>query len=119
MEKIALGFLLGLISFLLLFFIGEPALYHLGDVALIPILLVMAVYFFICQLNLSRGHPDALRRDWPIMLALDAVWIVVIIIMFFVERLEVILAQGVGILISCFGATLAGAFVAAKKAGKE
>ncbi len=119
MPKAALAFLLGVISFFLLFFIGEPATYHLGDVGLIPTFLLMAVYFFICQFQLSRGNPDAYRKDWPVMLALDAVLIVALFVMILSERLEVVLTQGLGILVSCFGATWAGAFAASKKAGRR
>jgi hypothetical protein len=119
MPKASLAFLLGFIGFLLLFFIVEPATHHLGDVGLIPTFLLMAVYFFICQFQLSRGNPNAHRKDWPVMLALDAVCIAALFVMILSERLEVVLAQGIGILVSCFGATWAGAFAAAKKAGRK
>ena len=75
--------------------------------------------FFICQFLLSRGNPNAFLKDWPIMLALDAVVLVVLFPMAFSERLEVIMAQGGGILLFCCGGTLAGAFVASKVARRK
>lgn len=97
-------------------FIGELFMHVWGDVGLIPAFILMAVYFFICQFFLSRGNPDVYRKDWPIMLALDATLLTLLIVMFFSERLEVILSQGFGILVFCCGATWAGAFAASKAA---
>jgi hypothetical protein len=83
---------------------------------LTPTFVMMALYFFACQFFLSRGHPGALFEDWPIMLALDLVWIFVLVSMALLEPLEVILNQGIGMFISCFGGTLAGAFAASRRA---
>jgi hypothetical protein len=79
----------------------------------------MATYFFICQFRLSRGNPNAYRKDWPVMLALDVIWVVVFFGTVFAERREVVIAQGLGILVSCFGATWAGAFAASMKARRK
>jgi hypothetical protein len=78
----------------------------------------MAVYFFACQFFLSRGHPDALFTDWPVMLALDSWWIVILVSMAILERLEVIFSQGLGLFISCIGCTVAGAFAGSMRARK-
>ena len=116
MRKVLPGLVLGLISFPLLFAIGETLLSNYGDAGLTATFFVMAVYFFVCQFLLSRGNPDALFKDWPIMLGLAAFQLILLIPMVLLESLEVILSQGVGILLSCCGGTLAGAFVASKRA---
>jgi hypothetical protein len=64
----------------------------------------------------SRGNPNALFTDWPIILALDAFQLVMFNLVILFERLEVILSQGLGLLLSCCGATVAGAFIASKRA---
>jgi len=61
---------------------------------------------------LSRGNPDAYRKDWLIMLGLDATLLLVFLNTVLAERREVILSQGLGILLSCCGATFAGAVAA-------
>ena len=76
----------------------------------------MAAYFFICQFRLSRGNPNAYRRDWPVMLALDVIWIAAFIGMVLTERREVVITQGPGIFVSCFGAAWAGSFAASMRA---
>jgi hypothetical protein len=78
----------------------------------------MAVFFFTCQFFLSRGNPGALFEDWPVMLALDTVWVVILIFMAIPEREEVFLSHCVGIFFSCFGGTMAGAFAASMRARK-
>lgn len=40
---------------------------------MIPLFFWIAPYFFICQFLLSRGNPDAYRKDWQIMLLLNAI----------------------------------------------
>jgi hypothetical protein len=119
MPKALIAFLLGLFSFLLFMFVGETASYHLGDVGFILAFILMAAYFFFCQFLLSRGNPYAYRKDWPIMLALDAILIVAVFIMVLVEKPQVVLSQGLGILLSCCGGTFAGAVVASLAARKK
>jgi hypothetical protein len=70
----------------------------------------MFAYFFFCQFFLSCGNPNALPKDWRIMLALDAVLLFVLIPMALLETKEVVQAEGSGFLFSCCGGTLAGAF---------
>jgi putative effector of murein hydrolase len=105
MRKTWIAFLLGLPSFLVLMGVGETA-------GLIVAFTSLAVYFFICQFLLSRTNPDAYRKDWPFMLALDATPFVVVFIMVLVEKRAVILEQGPGILLAACGGTYAGAVVA-------
>jgi len=120
MSKALMAFFLGLLSFILFMFVGEAAMYHIGEaVGLFVALILMAAYFFICQFLLSRGNPNAHRKDWPIMLALDSVPLLLVFIMALAERREVILSQGLGILISCCGGTLAGAVAASVAARRR
>jgi hypothetical protein len=119
MPKAWIAFFLGLFAFFIFMFIGEKLSDHYGNAGLLATFVVMLAYFFICQLFLSRGHPDAYRKDWPIMLALDAVLLLLLIPMVLLERPEVVLAQGLGILISCFGGTWAGAFTASMRARRR
>jgi hypothetical protein len=72
----------------------------------------MAVYFFVCQFWLSLGNLDAYRKDWPVMLALDATVFASVLIMVLVETRAVILSYGPGMLLSACGGTYAGAVAA-------
>jgi hypothetical protein len=111
------AFLLGLLSFVLMMFISESRVKLIGEtMGLLAAFASLAVYFFICQFLRSRGNPDALRTDWRIMLTLGAVPFVSVVIMVLVERRDVILAQGPGILLACCGGTFAGAFAASRAA---
>jgi hypothetical protein len=101
-------------------FVGESVSWHFGEyVGLAAVFIIMTAYFFFCQFFLSRGNPNALPKDWPIMLALDAVLICALIPMALLETKEVIFAQGGIILFSCCGGTLAGAFAASKLARRK
>ena len=117
MNRLSAAFLLGLLSFALMMFIGETLVKPLGEgMGLVVTFAALAVYFFICQFMLSRGKPDALRTDWRIMLALGAVPLISVVIMALVEDRNVILAQGTGILLASCGGTLAGALAASRAA---
>ena len=109
MKKVVFAFLLGLVAFPVLMFVGETW-------GLFPAFAALAVLFFVCQFLLSRDNPNALWRDWPIMLALNAVMIVSVVIMSMVEEREVVLSQGPGILLGCCCGTLAGALTASRVA---
>jgi len=119
MSKILKAFLIGVFSFFLFFAIVEAASENLGNTGLVLAFILMAAYFFFCQFRLSRGNPDAYRKDWPVMLALDAVWIISFIIMILVEKRGAILGQGLPILVGCLGGTWAGAFAASMKARRK
>ena len=119
MSKASVAFFLGVLSFFLFSFIGEPASHYLGNAGPIVTFILMAAYFFICQFRLSRGNPNAYRRDWPVMFALDVIWIVAFIGMVLAEGREVVIAQGLRILISCFVATWAGAAAASLRARRN
>ena len=120
MSKGWFAFFLGLFSFFLYMFIGESFSDYYGEnVGLAAAFILVAAYFFVCQFFLSRGNPNAFPKDWPIMLALDAVLLFCLIPMALLETQEVVLAQGSVILLSCCGGTLAGAFVASKAARRK
>jgi hypothetical protein len=113
MSRVLMALLLGLFSLFLFMVVGEAAMYHIGEaVGLFVALILLAAYFFICQFLLSRGNPNAYRKDLPIMLALDSVPLLLVFIMVLAERREVILSQGLVILISSCGGTFAGAVTA-------
>jgi hypothetical protein len=105
MKRVLVALLLGLLSFFLMMVIGE-------SVGLFAAFCSLTVYFFICQALLSRGNSDAVRSDWRLMLALNAVILLSVFIMVLVEKRQMILSQGSGLLLSCCGGTLAGAFAA-------
>ena len=119
MSKIFKAFLMGFLSLILVFTIGEAASENLGDAGGVLAFILMAAYFFFCQFRLSQGNPDAYRKDWPVMLALDFIWIALFVGMVLTERREVVIAQGLAILVGCFGATWAGAFAASMKARRK
>ena len=114
------AFFLGVLSFALLFIVGGPIAEKVGEaVGSIIMFILLAAYFFICQFRLSRGLPDALRKDWPIMLALDAVPLLMVFIIELVGKDPVTRYQGLGILLFCCGGTFAGAFVASLDARRK
>jgi len=115
------AFLLGVLSFAVFMFVGETADNLLGDTAGVIVTgIVMLAYFFICQFRLSRGNPNALFKDWPIMLVLNVTIIVVLFVSVLVEKQgAVFLFQGLGILLVCFAGTFAGAFAASRAARRR
>jgi hypothetical protein len=115
MKRSIMGFLLGFLSPLIFFVIGEPLVIHLASAGFYGTFLLLAACFFICQFRLSRGRADALREDWPIMLALNAIPLLQVIIMAMGDDLP----PGLGVLLSCFAGTFAGANVAAQIARKR
>jgi len=67
---------LGLPSLLLIFFLGEKFQYsldHGGAVYIWGLFFVVGVgaYFLILSYLLLRGNPRAIRKGWPIILALN------------------------------------------------
>jgi hypothetical protein len=118
------AFLLGVLSVpVVIVFVelGEQGKNLSGWPGVFGLCIVTAAYFFICQLWLSRGNPHAFLNDWPIMLLLNAVLFLFLFTGFFVpENLNATYAvQSFPILLVCFAGTLAGAFVASRKAGKK
>ena len=112
MRKLLLAIGLGFLSFFLYIFVGE-------SMPLFAALILMAVYFLICQFLLSRGKADAYRKDWPVMLALEATVFVLVTIMALFENREVLLSQGLGLLLSSCCGTYVGAVVASLTARRK
>jgi FtsH-binding integral membrane protein len=111
-RRLLIALCLGIISFFLSIFLGE-------SIPPFAALILVAAYFLICQFLLSRGRVDAYRKDWPIMLALDATVFVSVIIIALVEKREVFLSQGLGLLFSGCGGTYAGAVMASLTARRK
>jgi hypothetical protein len=104
-RKLLLALGLGFLSFFLYIVVGET-------MPLFVALILIAVYFSICQFLLSRGKVDAYRKEWRVMLALEATVFVQAIIIALAEKRDVFLSQGLGLLFSSCGGTYAGAVVA-------
>jgi len=117
--KIVGAFFLGVLFFALFMFIGETSSHYLGNAGFVITFVLMAAYFFVCQFRLSHGNADALRKDWPIILALNAVPLVVVISIVINEKSPVILVQGLIILVAGWGGAFAGAVVASRAARKR
>jgi cytochrome bd-type quinol oxidase subunit 2 len=118
---VLIAFFLGLFSFVLFMVVGsEAAASVFGDIAhIIVIVIVMGAYFFVCQFHLSRGNPNALFKDWPVMLALSAIGFVIAIVTALAEKREVFLSQGLGFLTVCFVGIFAGALAASRAARRK
>jgi uncharacterized membrane protein YfcA len=111
MSKPLLAFCLGLLGFFLSFVAAGAGL--------LAAFILVGAYFFICQFLLSRGNVNAYRKDWPIMLAMNATFLVIVVIMALVEKQEVVISQGPGFLISCCVGTYAGAVAASITARRK
>ena len=77
-ARLLVAFVLGIPGVLLLFLLGEgisiPGTVPGADHIHVALMVVgLASFFFTSQSLLSRGHPDAARRDWPILVALNLV----------------------------------------------
>ena len=109
--------LLSVLSFPLFGIFGEVFTNLLGIAGFVVMFIVMAAYFFVCQFRLSHGNTDALRKDWPIMSALNAVPLVLAILQVDEKWPESHL--GLPILMAGLGGALAGAVVASRAARKR
>src|SRR5512136_2666306 len=109
--------LLSVLSFPLFGLFKEVFTNLLGIAGFVVMFIVMAAYFFVCQFRLSYGNTDALRKDWPIMSALNAVPLVLAILQVNEKWPESLL--GLPILMAGLGGALAGAVVASRAARKR
>jgi uncharacterized membrane protein YeiH len=105
MKSPLVAFILGVLSFPVLFLVGE-------GLGLAAAYTVLAAYFFTCQFFLSRGGAASWRVDWRIVLSLDAVPLALFVVTALAEKREVVLSQGVAMLAACCGGTLAGLIAA-------
>ena len=78
MPKKIIAFILGLISFFLFFALGE-------ELGIKVAFLGICIYYFISQYFLSRGNPQALFKDWLIILLLNATLIVTAVLTLLIE----------------------------------
>ena len=116
-SRVAVAFLLGVGAFVLLFVLGEPVskvstVSAARNIHAIVFIIGIGGYFFISEYFLSRGHPQAIWKDWPMILALNAPLVLTTIITLLVEpnKLAVVLpacAAALGVACSCVGAALA------------
>ena len=77
------------------------------------VLIVLGAYFFMAQYLLSRRNPQALRTNWPLMLALNLMLIISAGIAFAIEPnrvavMETVVTAVFTVAFSCAGAALAG-----------
>jgi len=119
MSRIVVAFILSVFFFFLYMFIGEASTSYLGDAGFVITFVLMAAYFFVCQFRLSHGNADALRKDWPIILALNVVPLVMFILVVINEKWPVILVQGLVVVIAGWGGAFAGAVIASRVARKR
>lgn len=98
--------LLGFVSLFLLFVLGES----LGEKA---IFVGVGGYSLLAQFLLSRGHPHALRKDWPLILGLNCMVLLNTVLCFTLEHnnpgahLTALVLPGVAVACSFAGAALA------------
>ena len=116
--KILLAFLIGVFALLLFFVLGEgiriPS--HIPGAENIHrsiVIVVLGAYFFIAEYLLSRRNPQALRTDWPLILALNLMLIISAGIAFAIEPnrvavMEAVVTAVLTVAFSCAGAALAG-----------
>ena len=103
--KVFVAVILSVLSFFLMFFLGEG----FGDYALF---IGMGAYFLISQYFLSRGNPQALRKDWSSIVALNFTLLISTIICLVVEpnkgaKLETLCLAILAVACSYAGAALA------------
>jgi hypothetical protein len=120
-RKPLLALFLGLIFFVLLWGLGETLGDKFGNAGIIATFVVIGVCLFICQFLLSRGNPDAYRKDWLVMLALAAPFLLLVVdlLLEWQKKGAVFMSQGLGILIFCCGGTFVGAVAASVAARRS
>lgn len=120
-SKLFVAFLLGVGSFFLLFGLGEgvkvpdsiPGATYIQTLILLG---GMGSYFLISQFFLSRGNRDAMRTDWPIILALNVVLVAATIMAAFLEPNKLAVLQTAGITLLAVLCSSIGAAFAARTA---
>ena len=106
LSRWLVAILLGFVSLFLLFGLGES----LGEKAMF---VGVGGYSLIAQFFLSRGHPQALRKDWPLILCLNFMVLLSMVLCFTLEHnnpgahLTALVLAGVAVACSYAGAALA------------
>ena len=78
MAKKLAALTLGIISFFLMFAVGE-------ELGIVAAFIFIAVYYLAAQFLLSRGNPNALEQDWPVLLILNTPMILTAITVLLIE----------------------------------
>jgi hypothetical protein len=105
-SRCFVAILLGFVSLFLLFVLGES----LGEKAMF---VGVGGYSLIAQFFLSRSHPQALRKDWPLILCLNFMVLLSMVLCFTLEHnnpgahLAALVLAGVAVACSYAGAALA------------
>lgn len=121
-HEVRIGKILGAsflgLLFLLLFALVTTAIYpgfSLNASGAFVTFVLAAAYFFLCQWGLSHGNVKALREDWPLILALNGILLVIVILSVF----EGGFLRSLLVLIPGLGGASAGAAVASRAARKR
>jgi hypothetical protein len=123
-EKIGVAAGLGVLSFFLLFFLGEgvkiPESIQGAESSHAAIfILALGGYFLVAQYLLSSGNPDALRKDWLIIASLNSVLSLSAVIALLIEPNKLAAFQTLGIAVFAWVSSCAGAVLAARKARRS
>lgn len=120
-PRLLTAFLLGLLSIPLLFLLAEgvriPSSTPAAEFIHRGIFVIgMGAYFFMAEYLLSHGNPEAVRKDWPIILALTLPLIVSTAIAFVVEPNKSAVIEVAGTALLAVASSFAGAVLAARAA---
>ena len=111
MGKIVLSVVLGLLS-PFVFIMGAEPFEVRGKTSIQEILggcIAVALYLAVCQFMATRNSSSGLRDDWPILAAMMAPLLAMVLLIAAVEKGDVVLAQGVPMLLAGSIGCLAGA----------
>ena len=122
-ARLVLAVLLGAGAFVLLFALGEgvsiPDSVPGSDYLKMGILVCgMAGYFVIAQFLLSRDHPQAVRRDWPLVLGLN-LWLILLWLAILVRGPVLKTLASLAAVAFTVGCSFAGAAGAARNARRD
>jgi hypothetical protein len=114
MGKIVLSVVLGLLS-PLVFIMGAEPFEARGETSVQEVLagcIAVALYLAVCQFMATRNSSSGLRADGPVLAAMVAPLLAVVLFIAAVEKGDVVLAQGVPMLlagsIGCLAGSVAG-----------
>lgn len=116
-ARLALAVFLGAVAFVLLFVLGEgvtipDTVPGSGYIKMGILVGGMAGYFVVAQFLLSTGHPQAVRKDWPLVLSLNLclilLWVMILREGPILKALSWLAAVALTVACSLAGAALAG-----------
>jgi hypothetical protein len=120
--KVVAAFFLGLPAILLTILLAEgvgallPERWQGSFIHVVIFVIGMGGYFLISQYLLSRGNPQAVRKDWPIIIAMNFTPLCVTIITLVVEPNKGNALQMLLVAILTMACSYAGAALAARAA---